>query len=164
MAGSEDTQATPESALLEDALHERLNGHGASTSGRDQQSAAHQKGKKHTYRTAGKKGKQAVIIDYQQTCKMLPIMPLALQHVIAWHSILCIGTPNDDEGQIMCIETARGHKRIYRRLDRHGEGWDGFDVTDDKVGMYNLSCMHTKRPQDTCSQLWCADSSFRRLW
>lgn len=43
------------------------------------------------------------------------------------------GTLPDDEGEIVCIETARGHKRIYRRLHRQGEGWDGFDVTDDRV-------------------------------
>ena len=43
------------------------------------------------------------------------------------------GAPQDNEGQIMCIETNRGHKRIYRRLERNGDGWDGFDVTDDKV-------------------------------
>lgn len=37
----------------------------------------------------------------------------------------------------MCIETARGHKRVYRILDSsHG----GFDVTDDKAGPFTALC------------------------
>ena len=44
---------------------------------------------------------------------------------------LCPGSQKDHEGTIMCIETARGHKRIYRIPDSSCEG---FDVTDDKAG------------------------------
>ena len=62
------------------------------------------------------------------------VLPVMLRYM---HSDLHTGTPSDDQGQIVCVETARGHKRIYRRLDRHGEGGDGFNVTDDKV---NTAC------------------------
>ena len=41
------------------------------------------------------------------------------------------GSQNEREGVVMCIETTRGHKRIYRSLD---DSHAGFDVTDDKAG------------------------------
>lgn len=34
----------------------------------------------------------------------------------------------------MCVETARGHKRVYRLLGSSAA--EGFDVTDDKAGCH----------------------------
>ena len=48
---------------------------------------------------------------------------------------ICVGSQNVDEGDILCVETARGHKRIYRTLQGLQEG---FDVTDDKEGSADL--------------------------
>ena len=47
---------------------------------------------------------------------------------------MAAGAQRDGEGQIMCVETARGHKRVYRLLGSSAA--EGFDVTDDKAGCH----------------------------
>ena len=136
MQGRDGPEARPENRMLTDAVRERLNGRGASTSDHEHYPLKHDKGnKKHTYRTAGKNGKHKCYIVLQRLLQTAGahhalVLPVMLRYM---HSDLRTGTLTDDQGQIICVETARGHKRIYRRLDRHGEGGDGFDVTDDKV-------------------------------
>lgn len=108
-------------------LQERLRSPKATPSG--PHDAAQLKGHdKHTYHTAGTKGK----IQRAKTA----VVPFAINHSShdCAHSAQChAGAPQHDEGHILCTEINRGHKRIYRSLHRHGEGWDGFDVTNDKV-------------------------------
>lgn len=115
--------------LLENAVQERLCGPKASTSGQPNDAAQSKGNDKHTYHTAGTKGNIQLLNNRRQA-------PFAINHSSdgCAHSAQChAGAPQHDEGHILSTEINRGHKRIYRRLDRHGEGWDGFDVTDDKV-------------------------------